>query len=104
MKICSIVLALAMTPLPMTVQAGPQKPGAQMTAKVQPARAVAMLKRQLRMAARDGGRAEADIYLECYPGSGEGMEDCSMFNALCAGGGGGVGHIDGGGYSCHVVE
>lgn len=44
----------------------------------------------------------AAIYQECYPSSGQGGEDCSIFNDLCQGVGGGSSTLPGGGYGCEV--
>jgi hypothetical protein len=49
----------------------------------------------------DAARADGG-YGECYPSSGEGGEDCSVFLAICEGAGGGAGSLPGGGYSCSV--
>lgn len=47
----------------------------------------------------DASRAQG-VYGECYPSSGEGGEDCSVFLQICDETGGGAGSLPGGGYSC----
>ncbi|MBL4762616.1 MAG: hypothetical protein JKY93_07960 [Gammaproteobacteria bacterium] len=44
----------------------------------------------------------AAIYQECYPSSGAGGEDCSLFNSICQAAGGGNSSLPGGGYGCSV--
>lgn len=56
---------------------------------------------QLKALVDEPGRTAA-IYHECYPSSGPGGEDCSLFNDLCTSSGGGSSSLPGGGYGCHV--
>lgn len=60
-----------------------------------PTQAVKQFKADIQKDPKNG-----QAYGECYPSSGEGGEDCSVFLAICDGVGGGSGSLPGGGYSC----
>ena len=64
-----------------------------------PSQAAAQLKANVKRRA-----TVKQVYGECYPSSGEGGEDCSMFLSICIGTGGGAGKLPGGGYSCDYRE
>ncbi len=46
----------------------------------------------------------AQAYGECYPSSGPGGEDCSLFSAICDAAGGGSASLPGGGVSCDTRQ